>query len=203
MDEKVLIQGNFTKKNTLTIACLVLAVICMVISIAIYNPFDNHDNIWDHGYLYTALTFDCPEGVGVLFYVAILFVITAMFFWFEMSYCELTVTNKRVYGKTAFGKMIDLPYDEISSVGTCFPQGVFAATSSGSVRFWLMTNQADVYNSISDLLRKRQNKEIQISTRQEIPQSNADELKKYKELLDSGVITQEEFDAKKKQLLGL
>ncbi len=31
----------------------------------------------------------------------------------------------------------------------------------------------------------------------------ADELKKYKELLDSDVITQEEFDAKKKQLLGL
>ena len=33
--------------------------------------------------------------------------------------------------------------------------------------------------------------------------SSADELKKFKELLDSGVITQEEFDAKKKQLLGL
>ena len=32
---------------------------------------------------------------------------------------------------------------------------------------------------------------------------NADELKKYKDLLDSGIITQEEFDAKKKQLLGL
>ncbi len=33
--------------------------------------------------------------------------------------------------------------------------------------------------------------------------SSADELKKFKELLDSGVITQEEFDAKKKELLGL
>lgn len=33
--------------------------------------------------------------------------------------------------------------------------------------------------------------------------SNADELKKFKDLLDSGVITQEEFDAKKKQILGL
>ena len=33
--------------------------------------------------------------------------------------------------------------------------------------------------------------------------STADELKKYKELLDQGIITQEEFDAKKKQLLGL
>ena len=30
-----------------------------------------------------------------------------------------------------------------------------------------------------------------------------EELKRYKELLDTGVITQEEFDAKKKQLLGL
>lgn len=33
--------------------------------------------------------------------------------------------------------------------------------------------------------------------------SPAEEIKKYKELLDMGVITQEEFDAKKKQLLGI
>lgn len=33
--------------------------------------------------------------------------------------------------------------------------------------------------------------------------SAADELKKFKELLDSGVISQDEFEAKKKQLLGL
>ena len=39
--------------------------------------------------------------------------------------------------------------------------------------------------------------------KQEIPQSNAEELRRYKELLDLGVITQDEFDAKKKQLLGL
>lgn len=34
-------------------------------------------------------------------------------------------------------------------------------------------------------------------------QSPADEIMKYKQLLNEGVITQEEFDAKKKQLLGL
>lgn len=34
-------------------------------------------------------------------------------------------------------------------------------------------------------------------------QSNADELRKFKDLLNNGVITQEEFDAKKKQLLGI
>ena len=39
--------------------------------------------------------------------------------------------------------------------------------------------------------------------KQEIQPNSADELKKYKELLEIGVISQEEFDAKKKQLLGL
>lgn len=33
--------------------------------------------------------------------------------------------------------------------------------------------------------------------------SAADEIKKFKDLLEAGAITQEEFDAKKKQLLGL
>lgn len=37
----------------------------------------------------------------------------------------------------------------------------------------------------------------------ETPTSAADEIKKYKELLDIGAITQEEFEQKKKQLLGL
>ncbi|MBP3656328.1 MAG: SHOCT domain-containing protein [Clostridia bacterium] len=33
--------------------------------------------------------------------------------------------------------------------------------------------------------------------------SVTDEIREYKKLLDEGIITQEEFDAKKKQLMGL
>ena len=33
--------------------------------------------------------------------------------------------------------------------------------------------------------------------------SDADEIKKFKELLDQGAITEEEYEAKKKQILGL
>ena len=33
--------------------------------------------------------------------------------------------------------------------------------------------------------------------------SSADELRKYKELLDTGIITQDEFEKKKKQILNL
>ncbi len=42
------------------------------------------------------------------------------------------------------------------------------------------------------------------STASRIPagQSSADELRKYKELYDQGVLTKEEFEEKKKQLLG-
>ncbi len=44
---------------------------------------------------------------------------------------------------------------------------------------------------------------VKTEIKQEIAQSSADELKKYKDLLDQGIITKEECDAKKKQLLGL
>lgn len=45
---------------------------------------------------------------------------------------------------------------------------------------------------------------VSVSMPSAAPQvSNADEIAKYKQLLDMGAISQEEFDAKKKQLLGL
>ena len=48
--------------------------------------------------------------------------------------------------------------------------------------------------------------QLQLEQQKEITTKNpssADEIAKFKKLLDDGVITQEEFDAKKKQLLGL
>ena len=41
------------------------------------------------------------------------------------------------------------------------------------------------------------------TTANNISNSGADEILKYKNLLDQGILTQEEFDAKKKQILGL
>ncbi len=55
-------------------------------------------------------------------------------------------------------------------------------------------------NDILDLLQKSKN---QAAIPAAPAVSAADELKKLKELLDMGIITQEDFDAKKKQLLGL
>jgi predicted Zn-dependent peptidase len=66
-----------------------------------------------------------------------------------------------------------------------------------------LANADEIHTVLSDLIISRQGKGTNTIIKQEVPQSNADELKKFKELLDSGIITQEEFDEKKKQLLGL
>lgn len=119
---------------------------------------------------------------------------------------EISVTDKRVFGQAAFGKRVDLPLDAISAVGTSAFKAISVSSASGVIKFYLMENQADLHKAISGLLVNRQTKDAAVAhttIKQEIPQSNADELKKFKELLDSGIITQEEFDAKKKQLLGL
>lgn len=116
---------------------------------------------------------------------------------------ELTVTDKRIYGKIAFGKRVDLPVDSVSATATVsLLKGVAVSTSSGKIKFLVMKNAEEIYKVLNTLIIERQsqkNAQPQIIT----SQSNAEELKKYKELLDSGIISQEEFDAKKKQLLGL
>ena len=131
-------------------------------------------------------------------------VIPGLIYLWLRSY-ELTVTDKRIYGKVAWGKRVDLPVDSVSATATIrILKGISVSTSSGRISFLLIKNAADIYDIMNNLLIERQQKEpVSPIIKQEIPQSQAEELKKYKELLDMGVLSQEEFDAKKKQLLGL
>ena len=119
---------------------------------------------------------------------------------------ELVVTDKRVYGKIAFGKRVDLPLDSISAVALTITllQGISISTPSGRISFYFIEKRKEFHREISNLIINRQTKANYNTTiKQEIPQSNADEIKKYKDLFDNGIITQEEFEAKKKQLLDL
>ena len=94
--------------------------------------------------------------------------------------------------------------DSISAVGKSFLKSIAVSTSSGTIKFAGIKERDEVYKAITEQTMERQNKAVSTTTiKQEIQQSNADELGKFKDLLDKGIITQEEFDAKKKQLLGL
>lgn len=132
--------------------------------------------------------------------------VLALIFYFSSSKVNLTVTNKRVYGTAIFGKRVDLPLDMISAVSTSFFKGIGVSTASGVIRFFMIKNNLDIHKSISDLLIKRQDKKeepVKEVIKEKANSSAADELKKYKELLDDGAITKEEYDAKKKELLNL
>ena len=71
-----------------------------------------------------------------------------------------------------------------------------------------MFSYAPANEYADNLCREIQEAFNQFKQRRDEPTSSAalspaDEIKKYKDLLDSGAITQEEFDIKKKELLGL
>lgn len=73
----------------------------------------------------------------------------------------------------------------------------------------LVKDQAENINSLIHIVIDKIKSDNNKSVTQEMPKiespapSAADELLKYKSLLDAGAINQEEYDAKKKQLLGL
>ena len=136
--------------------------------------------------------------------VAALTLIGALIYLWLRSY-ELTVTDKRIYGRVAWGKRVDLPVDSVSATATIrVLKGVSVSTSSGRISFRVIKNADEIYKVMNNLLIERQQEKFNATVVATAPMSDeADQLKKYKVLLDSGVITQEEFDAKKKQLLGL
>lgn len=131
--------------------------------------------------------------------------IGALIYLWLRSY-ELTVTDKRVYGKVAWGKRVDLPVDSVSATATiALFKGVSVSTSSGRISFLAIKNAGEIYEAISQLLvGRQQEKKVAVETAPTPAATDeAEQLQKFKALLDSGVITQEEFDAKKKQILGL
>ena len=100
----------------------------------------------------------------------------------------LARNHKKVYGKTSLKKILQQTRD----IRT------FSLTPEQYREFSRQAKDKVLFAGIQDKQRVDQ---IKNSTGTVF--SSADELKKFKELLDSGIISQEEFDAKKKQLLNL
>ena len=131
---------------------------------------------------------------------------------------KLVCIGKQTFQAAAMGRAYtgtkEFYYSDLTSVKyvapTMFMNGFLAVEFPGSenieTTFWFdRTNKqlASEYEKAYDYIKER----IKFYKEQKnavfVQTSSADELKKFKELLDMGVISQEEFDAKKKQLLGL
>ena len=161
--------------------------------------------IFEHFY---AGYYTCHESGAYSIIPLGVFSLVAVIIYCGMRGYSLTVTDKRIYGNTWLGKRVDLPVDSISAISAVSVfKGIAVATASGKIQFLLVKNADKVYEELNNLLVKRQiPRSVQAQgeiINSETDFSNINELKKYKELLDAEIITQEEFDAKKKQLLDL
>lgn len=124
----------------------------------------------------------------------------------------IVCTNKRVLmldkGMIYGLKLIDIPLDRINSISHSkgLLLGKISITDGATTR-----TIENVSNNTVSFFANTVNNEVELykqsklaSTTQVVNNtSSADELIKYKQLLDMGALTQEEFDAKKKELLGL
>ena len=206
MEEKTIIKGQL-KGTSLLVVSMALPVLG-ILGTFLYNYWVALDNASyyrnrDFGES-LEYAFGFGNGANYALYPAVLiFCIIGIILYVRMSKVQITVTDKRVYGIDVASKRVDLPFDSISAVGTSSFSGLAVSTASGSLKFTMLKNRDELHDTISKLLVMRQDKVASTVIKSEIPQSNADELKKFKDLLDAGIITQEEFDAKKKQLLGL
>lgn len=183
MEEKKIIDGKAKMPILIPLFFVVLGIVLCVLAATIG---------WWGGDMAIILLY---SGGALSVLIAIILILSVV-------KCQIHVTDKRIYGTAAFGKRVDLPLDSVSAVGTSFFKGISVATSSGRISFSMIKNRNEIHKIVSDLLVERQSKAATPAPAK-VESSNADELKKYKDLLDSGVITQEEFDVKKKQLLGL
>ena len=213
MEEKILIKSERLKSQNVFFFYVFLSVIAFLGSFIYKFKFfyDYHGTLFHSEYsspfeyaLNSVIEWGIYGETMIGLVLGIIIILLGFVVYCAVSKVELVVTDKRVYGRVAFGKQVDLPIDSVSSVKLSSFKGIAIGTSSGLISFWRIKNRDAIHAVLSNLLIERQNKVAATPViKQEIPQSNADELKKFKELLDSGIITQEEFDAKKKQLLGL
>lgn len=104
-----------------------------------------------------------------------------------------------IYTFFSFAQMLELSSN--------MKEGYFNILSYSSMPWTVMGIFATVFFLAfvkrSKLFNRKDAVKVELANPQPASASNADELKKYKELLDNGVISQEEFETKKKQLLGL
>jgi len=157
--------------------------------------------LFEEGFIFRGLFVQfAPLILGGFFLLSLL-----IYFWLR-SY-EMTVTNKRVFGKVAWGKRVDLPLDSVSAISTTsLLKGISVSTASGRISFLLVKNSDDIYRIMNKLLLARQQAKSAAAAPAPTIIQKQDEtelLRKYKELLDQNIITQEEFDAKKAQILGI
>lgn len=134
MDEKIIING---KANIFKISIAIVVIIGILFGIFSTTIYERNDNI---GNLIKYTT-----GGGTI--------ILGFLIWLNIKSYEITVTNKRVFGKSSFGIRIDIPLTKITSVMISpILKTILVSSSSGMIKFSFISNAEEVYAQINKLI---------------------------------------------------
>jgi hypothetical protein len=220
MEQNIVIKGTPQKNKPALIAIIVGIVLLLSSFLVASYVFENCEGYEYFGYGYGGWYYWCViyDTFGEFF--------TAEFFNFECYYgymimlgvvalivgiimktstekCEITVTNEAISGKLPHGKEVHIPLNQITAINRSSFNGVSITSIGNASNFHCIENREEVMKAISYLLANPQQNSAQPTQSASATGTEAEQLKRLKDLLDSGVLTQEEFDAKKKQILGL
>ena len=174
MEEKILIKG----KKSFPTAYIVLNMFLIVILFLAKNNF--------------------AKNLESRFFFSVLIVfafITFLVFLFLSLMVNITITNKKIFGFTSKYTKVSVPIENIKSVSLINPYSISLKTSTGEFIY--------IFNGFKNAPELVKTMEKMMPNNNEQSEKDLDLLKKYKDLLDSGVITQLEFDTKKKEILKL
>ena len=157
-------------------------------------------------FLLLPLILGLPELLGMFFMYALLYggILYFCFIMVKIKYDNICwiITNK---GLTQInkknGNKTFIPTNHISSVSHVKEMVKIITTNTYQPMILsFLQNGAELKEVLDDLIYKTEKqKEVFVLGNTD----SMSEIKKYKDLLDSGIITQEEFDTKKRQLLDL
>lgn len=124
------------------------------------------------------------------------------------SKLSLAVTES-FYGTAAAMKKLNNQNDYVSTTNYCGGKFVFSEKTNLPILYHVSTGKSLILLRDEEKLfnlksyERYQERMLKNSAKESNTNSSLDEIKKLKELLDCGAITQEEFDSKKKELLNL
>ena len=211
-NENIIIKGT-PKKNKIALIILLSGIAVAVISFIVASNYFNFGYVGWYTYDFDFFDFYFSEFFGscihgYMLIAGVIAIIVGLIIKFNTEKCEIIVTNNRILGKLSHGKEVNIPLNQVTGLHSCSFDGVSVASIGNVSDFHCIANHEEVMKAISFILANPQGMGASTPQRSEASAvssstNEAEQLKRFKDLLDSGIITQEEFDAKKKEILGL
>lgn len=216
---------NFNHKKIL----IILGIIFIVYALLVCIPIKKTVLSWSNNYYYDNI-FNWPVktkydnyipnyllvGLGVVIGLYLIMLMIKAAEKAILKLCSLYLTNKEIKGIRKYiflKKDLTFPIEKVDSimvVNSTFDKirggkTIAIRTTSGLIKFPWVHNAEEFVNKTLDTIKayNESSKPVTENFQQNTGGDNLEQIQKLKEMLDSDIITQDEFDTKKKQLLGL